>query len=192
MSVEAQFGWDSETDVGALVYGEGDDPDVLLRLFARRRAAQGRRVVGLIQHRIPGTWGRRRDAGFQRLAPDAVLASEFEITGPNLRNYDPIDEVAAALETDLARGPDVLIVNRFGRLECRGQGMFPLLVRTSLAGIPALVPVPADHFDRWLEMGGGLAVRLPPNSFALEHWWRSVAPGGAINSECGSANEPAS
>lgn len=176
MPAALRFDWDSETDVAAVVYGSDEDPDIALRVFAGRRAAQGEWVVGLLQWRAPATAERQRRVGFRMLALAQMVAEDIDLSGPDLRNHHPIGGMASALEADLASNPRVLIVNRFGRLECRGEGFFPLLVRASRLGIPAVVPIPVDHFPRWLEMGGGLAVRLPPNGFALERWWRSMEP----------------
>jgi hypothetical protein len=41
--------FDSQTDIAAVAYGPGEDPDGLLRGFAESLARAGRRAVGLIQ-----------------------------------------------------------------------------------------------------------------------------------------------
>ncbi len=176
MPVDRRFDWNSETDVGAVVYGEDEDPDPALRIFVRRRIARGESVVGLLQRRGPGTRGRRCDAGYRVLALREEEEPEIEISTTRLRNDDPIEGLGETLEVELSASPSVLVVNRFGRLECRGEGLFRVMATAAELGIPTLVPIPLRHFPRWLEMGGGLAVRLSVDSFALERWWRSVGP----------------
>lgn len=179
MSVERRFDWNSETDVGAVVYGEDEDPDPALRAFVRRRMARGERVVGLLQRRGPGSRGRPCEAGYHVLALRDENEPVIEMPPPRLCNDTPIEGLGRTLEAELPGRPSVLVVNRFGRLECRGEGLFRVMSTAVELGIPTLVPIPVRHFPRWLEMGGGLAVRLSVDSFALERWWRVVGPGAA-------------
>ena len=46
--------FDAECDVAALVYGEPDEPDQVLRAFVRDLTIRGFRVVGLLQTRLDG------------------------------------------------------------------------------------------------------------------------------------------
>ena len=41
--------FDAQCDLAALVYGEGQDPDAVLRDFAAELSARGLRAVGMVQ-----------------------------------------------------------------------------------------------------------------------------------------------
>jgi hypothetical protein len=165
-----------ETDIAALVYQPGDDPDGLLSHFARTRLAEGYDVLGLLQ--------RRRSVGCPaagkvdfRLMP----AFEWADPAPPLADDRPVaallPEFGRRLADLLPRQPDLVLVSRYGRAETRGEGLLNLLCNVADIGIPTLVAVPEALFPHWTQTTGGLAVRLRPSVGALERWWASLGLG---------------
>ena len=84
-------------------------------------------------------------------------------------------QVAATIAAAVDHGADLVILNRFGKLEAQGRGLIALVKRAADADIPVLVAVPEHRFAAWIEYAGGMSVRLPCRRAALDHWWQSVA-----------------
>lgn len=164
----------SDCDVAAVVYGPAVDPDPVLRGFFERRLGEGWDVVGVLQERLPlGDDARRR----VRLH----LAADGELVPATPPSWHARREALAAIGDRLVevvdRRPDVLILNRFGRCEANGGGLFALIRRAVEIELPVLVAVPEALFPVWLACVRGLAVRVPPRRGALELWWRSLGFG---------------
>ena len=145
----------ADSDVAALVYAPGDDPDALLGSFATDLVADGFSPVGLLQ--------RRRVA---RL--DYLLM-------PGTRAVAALSAAAPSLLAAVRRGPDLLIVNRFGSAELSGGGMLEVFVEAVRLDVAVLIAVPQALFTDWLAFSGGLTIRLDCTHAGLERWWASLS-----------------
>jgi hypothetical protein len=167
--------FDSQCDVAALVYGQGQDPDPILGGFAADLNAGGHLAAGLIQ------LGHR--------SRDAALSATLLPTGESVPLFRDIGTAGGGRRLDLARlgdaaeriahaidqGADIAIVNRFGRQECEGKGLAPLISRALAADIPVLIAVPGHRFADWIRFTGGMTVKLPCTRRALDEWWGGVS-----------------
>lgn len=168
----------AECDVGALVYGPDDDPDALMRAFVDRRIDEGRDVVGILQTRRPAPDGSRRGAAL-RLVHDAPADEEIAVPQPHARAVDVVADLGQRLEAVIARRPELLVLNRFGRGEIAGAGLWRLMERAVAMELPMVTAVPETHFGDWLAAASGLAVRIRPTASGLERWWHSLEPSAA-------------
>ncbi|MGE0628511.1 MAG: DUF2478 domain-containing protein [Hyphomicrobiaceae bacterium] len=167
---------DTECDVAAIVYNPRESPDSLLMEFATDLAAKGVRIAGLIQS------GRcHGDAGLNMITyPSGTMMRVSQDLGPAstscsldpARLADAAIEMRAALE---AADADLIILNRFGKLEQQGRGLRQEIVGAIEADIPVLIAVPETCFDTWIRFTGGMSVKLPCRRESLEAWWRSVS-----------------
>ena len=173
MSQHAHF--DDQSDLAALVYRSGDDPDQVLHAFSRALIAEGRRVVGLIQSRsecqivvtlLPT--GERLELS-QRLGPHSQFCAI---------DTDRLAQAAVHLRNGILAGSDLVVINRFGKLEAEGKGLLDELAQAVAADMPVVVAVPLHRFDDWLHFSGGMSVKLPCSSNSLHRWWKN-ATGGA-------------
>lgn len=169
----------AECDVAALVYGPGDDPDALLARFLDKRIGEGHDALGVVQDHRPRRLEPRRPPAF-RLLP------KFEWDAPTITTSDLGDgcrgalaDVGRSLTTAVARRPDVVVLNRFGRAEATGSGLLGVVGVAIEAEVPVLIAVPQGLFRTWLGMTGGLAVMIPPSPAGLERWWTSLGHGQA-------------
>ena len=89
---------------------------------------------------------------------------------------DPAAIAVAAGMLDRARGqnPDLIVVNRFGRLESEGGGMLAEIGRAFADGAPMIVCVPKRYLHAWDAFASGLDAKLPPTRDAIEGWWASL------------------
>jgi nucleoside-triphosphatase THEP1 len=83
--------------------------------------------------------------------------------------------VASAIAAAIAEGPDLVVINRFGKLEAEGQGLIHLIRSAVQADIPVVTAVPERRFAEWLNYSDGMSVRLQCNRAALDHWRQTVA-----------------
>jgi nucleoside-triphosphatase THEP1 len=172
MAREAEF--DAQCDLAALVYGQPDEPDRLLREFVQDLTGRGYRVVGLIQTRL-------RDGG----AAVTVLPTGETIPLAQERgtianaSRDPCDlaEAAARIDVLIESGADLVIINRFGKLEAEGMGLVAEIARALSVDIPVVVAVPEFRFSEWLSFCRGMGVKLPCRNGSLQSWWNAMIVG---------------
>lgn len=171
--------FDSQCDLAALVYDQGDDPDELLRGFAADLNARGYRAVGLVQFA-------------HRVADAPQLSATLVHNGEQLPLYQDLGSQATGCRLDpgqllaaggrvgaaIDEGADIVIINRFGQQESEGRGLLHLIVRALSADIPVVIAVPNKRFDAWIRFADGMSVRLPCDRRALEAWWSNLSPRG--------------
>jgi hypothetical protein len=118
--------------------------DPLLHEVALAALDRGVRLAGVVQINSEGGAGRRCDM-------DALVLPE----GPRIRisqslgrgsrgcRLDPegLERAVAGSQARLARGADVLIVNKFGKQEGAGRGFRPLIAEALELGADVLVGV---------------------------------------------------
>jgi Protein of unknown function (DUF2478) len=171
--------YDAECDLAAVAFGAGDDPDSLLIDFARHLGRSGFRPIGVIQ------LGHASEADTLRavLFPGDEVVSVAHDTGHDSFGcrIDSrwLTQVAAQIEDAIAAGADLVIINRFGKLEADGHGLIDLVRKAADADIPVLIAVPEHRFAAWIRHSGGMNVRLPCRRSALDRWWRLVRRGAA-------------
>jgi nucleoside-triphosphatase THEP1 len=169
--------FDSQADIAAVAYGPGEDPDGLLRGFAESLSRSGYRAVGLIQ-------ASRRSA----VAPEALSAVMLPTGAAVSLRHDrrpsaigchlDADELAEArmrLAQAIAEGADLVIINRFGKLELAGGGFLAEIRQAVEAEIPVLIAVPRPLFMAWTRFCRGMSVKLACARAPLDAWWRSVS-----------------
>jgi len=171
----AAGGIDAECDIAAVVYSRGDDPDALLRSFAADVANSGRRVVGFHQnghcHATNGMW--------LTLLPSGGAVSITQELGPGSSScsLDPAQLDCACSESRrhlTSSGADLVVLNRFGKLEEAGQGLRAVITDAVLAEIPLIIAVSEHRFDAWNRFVGGMSVKLACRRDDVDRWWRSV------------------
>ena len=67
-------------------------------------------------------------------------------------------------------GPDLVIVNRFGKDEAEGRGFRAVFEKACELGIPVLTVVREAYLDDWRAMTGSACNELPAHAGRLEDW----------------------
>jgi hypothetical protein len=78
---------------------------------------------------------------------------------------DAVMQVAAR-----GAGAEMLVVNKFGKLEAAGRGYVPLIVQALDLGLPVLVGVSALNLPDLLHFTGKMATQLPQDPAAIVAW----------------------
>ncbi|WP_298433772.1 DUF2478 domain-containing protein [uncultured Jannaschia sp.] len=153
--------------------------DPLLHGAARRAIAAGLRVAGVVQvnHDRPG--GERCDMDAIVL-PDGPTVRISQSLGPAARGcrLDPeaLETAVAAAEAALARGADLLVVNKFGKHEAAGRGFRPVIARALEAGTDVLVGVNPMNRAALDAFTDGAAEAVAPEDAALDAWIAAHRP----------------
>lgn len=163
--------------VAAIVFDRHEDSYAPLGEFLERLAERGVRVAGLVQEREDCEGCEGKDLWVRNL----MTGQRFTIMqdlGANSEScrVDPSAIAIAARELGEAvkTHPDLVVANRFGRLESEGAGMIAEIGEAVAEGVALIIAVPLRYLDAWNAFAGGLDRKLPPRLEAMEAWWHDV------------------
>lgn len=159
----------------AVVHGLGGLPaDSLLEDFVAEVARRGFSVGGVVQRNI----GNVDECDHTMLLVDVASGATYDITqrlgaGSDACRVNPAEVAAAgsAVRDGLARGVDLIVVNKFAGLEAAGEGLSDELLTAMAAGVPVLTAVSGRFLNEWHAFTGGMADLLSPDPAALWRWW---------------------
>jgi hypothetical protein len=164
--------------MAALIFSDEQQPDIVLREFATRLMDQGHRVLGLVQKgHCDGPATRELFATLLHTGGDVPLFQDLGSCAQGCKlDVNQLLCAGASISDALAQnGADVLIINRFGKLEKEGKGLLFLVEQALSADIPVLIAVPELHLGYWTEFSGGLGDQFACDSDAIARWWDSLA-----------------
>ena len=165
--------------LAAIVFDRDEPGDAALAAFLAEAARSGARIGGLVQEGADDELCALHDVRVRDLMTGETLPIMqnlgAEATGCRV---DPAAIAIAARMLDRAReaAPDLLVVNRFGRLETEGGGMLAEIGQAFADGLAVLICVPRRFLEGWDAFADGLDVKLPPSAEAIMRWWEEVAP----------------
>ncbi len=165
--------------LAAILFERDEAPDEALIAFVDGAMACGARIAGLVQERADDDLCDLHDVSVRDLMSGEILPIMQDLgAGATGCSVDPaaIAEAARLLDRALATNPDLLVINRFGRLELEGGGMLAEIGRAFAEGLTMIVCVPGRYRDAWNAFAAGLDVQLPAKREAIEAWWRAIAP----------------
>jgi nucleoside-triphosphatase THEP1 len=73
-----------------------------------------------------------------------------------------LGELADRLTAAIDDGPDLVVINRFGRAEAEGRGLVKPIAQALKADIPVLIAVPERRFFDWIRFSDGMNVVTNP------------------------------
>jgi molybdate transport system ATP-binding protein len=164
--------------LAAVLFDRYDDVDAAIAGFVASARQAGARVAGFVQERIEVGTCECEDFRLRDLETGDELAIMQDLGRESSGcRVDPAAVAVAAerLGRALADAPDLLIVNRFGKLESEGGGVSAELGEAVALGLPVVVAVPIRFRGAWDAFAGGLDTPLPPQAAALEAWWSRIA-----------------
>ncbi len=153
--------------------------DATLNDVVARFSAQGLRLAGVIQE--PSGEGERHRCDMDLI--DIAHGERWPISqnlgrGSTGCRLDPsaIETVAGRVQDDLrVNRADLLVINRFGKIEAMGRGFCPAIAEALEQGVPVLVGVNDLNRPAFEEFAGGLATELPDNVGAVLDWVFALA-----------------
>jgi hypothetical protein len=169
----------TKSRLAAIVFDRDEAPDEAVIAFIDAVVARGVRVAGLVQDRADKGHCNLHDVKVRDLTSGEILPIMQDLgAGAEGCRVDPsaIALAARLLDRALATNPDLLVVNRFGRLESEGGGVQSEIGRAFAEGTAVIVCVPDRYRDAWNAFACGLDVQLPASREAIEAWWRAIEP----------------
>lgn len=178
--------------LGYMVPDESMSADTVLVQVAQSLLARGVRVAGAIQHNHGAASNGRCHMDLEILTGNRVVRISQDL-GPHARGcrLDPgaleeaVGEVIAAIHAGGIEGPQILIVNKFGKQEIEGRGFRPAIGAAMAADMPVFVIVPAASLEAFDVFTEGMGEAISGGAEEIAGWCLAAAGRG------GSAPDPA-
>jgi len=164
--------------LAALVFKDGEDVNRLVADFAADLARQGFKLGGVIQISAEVEACACKDTHVLDLETGAHLPilQDLGRHSESCRiDTAALAEIGHLISAAIARRPDLLFINRFGKLEAEGKGVYGGIGEAAASGIPTLVVVSTRYLEPWRQFTQGLDEELSCSAGDLEAWWQAVA-----------------
>lgn len=158
--------------LGYIISDEPGQADALLAALADRLIQEGVQLTGAIQQTTRAE-GAKQDMALH-LLPDGPRIGISQDLGKGATgcSLDPegLETAAGLIAAALANGPQLLLLNKFGKQEAEGQG-FRALIGTALSDeIPVIIGVGRAKLPDFLLFCGDFGEELPRDLDALYTW----------------------
>jgi hypothetical protein len=161
--------------IAAILTDDGKATQVLLTAMVADWRNSGARISGVIGE-LHGLPDRTCGAGFLRdIASGKPYAIYLETPpSPTTCHLDAAG-VASACKALLDQIPisDLVVLNKFGKLEGMGQGLAPAFELAIDTRKPVLTTVSNRHYDAWRDFAPDTSF-VPADKAALQYWWRAI------------------
>ncbi len=176
--------------IAAITGADGSAVQRCLADFAARRSGVFR-VAGVVEVFDAPLLPESGKASALRCIPGGDRFALFQDLGPAAMSCSVLPEgvIAAgeAVRAEIARGCDVVVLSKFGKLEAEnGSGLVGAFADALAAGVPILTSVSPRHGAAWERFAAPLFVSLPVSDDAVEQWWDAVRARAA----CGKSDPP--
>ncbi len=161
--------------IAAVIYSvsESAHADNVLNDVARRLKSRGMRIVGAVQHNTHNGDRCRCDMTLEDLS-SGRLVQISEDRGPEASgcrlDSSALEEIVGMVCSSLEGGPDLMVVNKFGKREGEGSGFRAAIEQALDSGVAVLTAVSSTNLPEWENFTGGLDERLPLDPAAIAAW----------------------
>lgn len=168
----------SVNSLAAVFFETSEEINTVMAAFAAQLEARGKHLAGIIQVSANTPGAPCAETHVRDLASGARIPI-LQKLGPQSQacraDGAALADAAALIRQALAADPDIIFINRFGRLETEGKGMREEIGAAAASGIPVVIGVAQSYRDAWREFAQGLGAELPCTLAALEAWWQQTA-----------------
>jgi hypothetical protein len=161
--------------IAAILTDDGAATQDLLTAMAADWRKSGARIAGVIGE-LHGLPDRTCGAGFLRdIASGKPYVIYLETPPTQTSCHLDAAGVGTACEALLDQIPisDLVVLNKFGKLEGMGHGLAPAFELAIDAGKPLLTTVSHRHYDSWRAFAPDTGF-LPADKTALQDWWFAI------------------
>lgn len=165
--------------LAAVRYGKGESTraDTLLTHVAKRLRENGYLLAGAVQHNQTRPGRCRCDMTLEDLGSGSLIGISQdrgrEARGCNL-DHGELETLAGMCQSSLRTATDLVIINRFGKLEASGHGFRDVIAEAVASNTPCIVGLGEDNVAAWHEFTGGLGSVLEPREDAVLSWCYDV------------------
>jgi TusA-related sulfurtransferase/nucleoside-triphosphatase THEP1 len=162
--------------LAALVFETSAEVNKAMADFAAALTARGKKLAGVIQV-SPRTVGDCQDLHVLDLATGArkpILQNLGNMSQACRADSAALSEVALIVRQALQDAPDLIFINRFGRLESEGRGMREDIGTALASGVPVVIGVSVHYLEAWRAFAQDIGEELACTEPALEAWWERL------------------
>jgi Protein of unknown function (DUF2478) len=159
--------------LAAVTYPNEAYPQAAFRRIVEHCRSRALALAGVLQHPACEDPAHRCDVVLEDLASGA-RTELFERRGSGATgcrlDVAVLTDVTARIERTLQHDPDLLVLNKFGKVEAEGGGLVDPIAVAVDRGIPVIIGVPARNLAAWRAFAGDLAVELAGDFGAIADW----------------------
>lgn len=157
----------------AIVYADEAYPQATFERIVEHCRRRGLKVAGVLQHPVCSGTAGPCDVVLEELTT-GLRTDLFEDRGPGAGGCR-LDEAALAevngqVARSLDTAPEILILNKFGKVEAEGRGLLDLVATAVDRGIPVVIGVPIRNLESWRRFAGGMSVELSSDLSHTTDW----------------------
>ena len=159
--------------MAAILYEDGPSFDGFVKNLIQSLRKRGHVLAGVMQINQDRPGSRHCEMLLEDLTTGhTVVISEDrgeEARGCRL-NVAALLEAGMTIRQSLSPKTDLLIINKFGKMESEGGGLRDIIIDASLSGVPVIIGVPARNKAAWINFCGGEADWLKPDLDTVQTW----------------------
>ena len=144
------------------------------------------RIAGVLEE-SHGQGDQTCSAGYLRSIASGARYAMFQDLGPGATGcrIDPAGVLLAgeAVRRDIEAGCDLVLLNRFAKLEAGHKGLMSAFAAAVEAEVPVLTSVSPMFQEAWERFAAPLFVMLPAEPETIDAWWRAVRT-RALREQC--------
>jgi nucleoside-triphosphatase THEP1 len=147
--------------------------DSLLTQLADKLMDAGHKVAGLVQINTDRVYDHRCDMDV-RVLPHVSVLRISQSLGKHARgcrlDTNALETAIGEVERSLTSRTDILIVNKFGKLEAEGRGFRPVIAKAVLLGVPVICGVNALNQGAFEAFSEGSSEKIESSLSNLLNW----------------------
>jgi hypothetical protein len=163
----------------AIVYANEAYPQSTFERIVADCRRRGLRVAGVLQHPVCSEAAGHCDVALEELTT-GLRTDLFEDRGPGASGCRLDEAALAEVNGQVARSldadPDLLILNKFGKVEAEGRGLLDLVAMAVERGIPVMIGVPIRNLEPWRDFAGGMSVEFTDDPSEVADWLNRTFP----------------
>jgi len=163
----------------AIVYANEAYPQSTFEGIVENCRGRGVRLAGVLQHPVCSDPAGHCDVALEELTT-GLRTDLFEDRGPGAGgcrlDVAALAEVNGQVARSLDNDPELLILNKFGKVEAEGRGLLDLVAIAVDRGIPVVIAVPIRNLEAWHNFAGGLSVEFSSDPSEVNDWLNRTFP----------------
>ena len=168
--------------LAAIAYPNDSYPQTTFERVVVACRARGLKLAGVLQRPVSADPARRCDVALEDLM-SGHRTELFERRGAGARgcrlDLIALTEVSGCLERALRDRPDLLVLNKFGKVESEGRGLLDVIAVALDRNVPVIIGVPYRNVDCWRQYAGEMAIEFADDTSEIMAWLDQVCPAGA-------------
>ena len=160
--------------MAAILYEDGPSFDVFMQDLIKSLRQQGHVLAGVMQINQDRPGSRHCEMLLEDLTTGrtVVISEDRGEAARGCRlNVAALLEAGIMIRQSLSSNTDLLLINKFGKMESEGGGLRDLIIDASLSGVPVIIGIPARNKAAWDEFCGGEADWLKPDLGSVQAWF---------------------